>query len=558
MIHRLCAGVNCKSTGSSSNCWLSNGSPYAGKKVSKLDCLLLSKWGSSRKGCLIRYDFLLSGNPGLGCRKCYLVFSNPRRRVHLLPFASSDDSVTTNGSLQTSTGTGLEKMRVKLNRSLEDEEFCEGLVQALYDAARVYELAIKEHKSFSRMSWFSTAWLGVDQNAWVKALSCQAAVYSLLHAASEISSQSDGRDRNVNIFVQRSLLRLSSPLESLIREKLSAKHPEAYEWFWSEQVPAVVTSFVDKLQGDGRFSVATALSGKNVGVSSGSDISLLLLALTCISAIAKLGPSKVSCSQFFSMITEITGSLMDMLVGLIPVSQAYNSIKNIGLHREFLVHFGPRASSCRAKEKWGSEEVVFWVNLAQRQLQQAIDKEKIWSRLTTSESIEVLEKDLAVFGFFIALGRSTRSFLLTNGFETLDDPIEDFIRYLIGGSILYYPQLSSISSYQFYVEVVCEELDWLPFYPGITSVSKQSHMHRNKQEGPPNPDAVPQAFDACSHWIQSFIKYSTWPESPSNVKAAEFLSTGHKKLMECMEELGMISLGKNIDAIVKKDEVSDN
>jgi len=43
--------------------------------------------------------------------------------------------------------------------------------------------------------------------------------------------------------------------------------------------------------------------------------------------------------------------------------------------------------------------------------------------------LQVLEKDLAVFGFFIALGRSTRSFLLTNGFETLDDPMEDFIRY---------------------------------------------------------------------------------------------------------------------------------
>nr|XP_007145334.1 hypothetical protein PHAVU_007G230400g [Phaseolus vulgaris]ESW17328.1 hypothetical protein PHAVU_007G230400g [Phaseolus vulgaris] len=519
-------GSNSSLALSSSNCLLSNGSPFAGKKVSNLHCLLLSKCGSSRKGCLIRYDLLSSSNPGLGCRKCYLVFSKSRRRVHLLPFASSDDGVTFNGSLPASTGTDLEKTRVKLNRSLEDEEFCDGLVQALYDAARVYELAIKEHKSFSRTSWFSTAWLGVDQNAWVKALSCQAAVYSLLHAASEISSQSDGRDRSVNIFVQRSLLRLSSPLESLTREKLSAKHPEAYEWFWSEQVPVVVTSFVDKLEGNGRFTAAIALSGKNVGLSSASDISLLLLALTCIAAIAKLGPSKVSCSQFFSMITEITGSLMHMLVGLIPVSQAYNSIKNIGLHREFLVHLGPRASSCRAKEKWGSEEVVFWVNLAQRQLQQAIDKEKIWSRLTTSESIEVLEKDLAVFGFFIALGRSTRSFLLTNGFETLDDPIEDFIRYLIGGSILYYPQLSSISSYQLYVEVVCEELDWLPFYPGITSLTKQSHMHRNKQEGPPNSDAVPQVFDACSHWIQSFIKYSTWPESPSNVKAAEFLSTG--------------------------------
>ncbi|KAL5124791.1 Mitochondrial proton/calcium exchanger protein [Glycine soja] len=492
---------------SSSNCWLSNGSPYAGRKVSDFHCVLLSKWWSSRKGCLIRHDVLSSSNHGLlGFRKCYSVFSKPRRGLHLLPFASSDDGVTVNGSLQASSGTDLEKMRVKLNRSLEDEEFCDGLVQALYDATRVFELAIKEHKSFSRMSWLSTAWLGVDQNAWVKAL----------------------------------LLRLSAPLESLIREKLSAKHPEAYEWFWSEQVPAAVTSFVNKLEGDGRFTAAIALSGKNMGLSSASDISLLLLALICIAAIAKLGPSRVSCSQFFSMITEITSSLMDMLVGLIPVSQSYNSIKNIGLHREFLVHFGPRAASCRAKEKWGSEEVVFWVNLAQKQLQQAIDKEKIWSRLTTSESIEVLEKDLAVFGFFIALGRSTRSFLLTNGFDTLDDPIEDFIRYLIGGSILYYPQLSSISSYQLYVEVVCEELDWLPFYPGITSVTKQSHMHRSKQEGPPNAEAVRQAFDVCSHWMQSFIKYSTWLESPSNVKAAEFLSTGHKKLMECMEELGMI------------------
>lgn len=43
--------------------------------------------------------------------------------------------------------------------------------------------------------------------------------------------------------------------------------------------------------------------------------------------------------------------------------------------------------------------------------------------------MQVLEKDLAIFGFFIALGRSTRSFLLANGFDTLDDPLEDFIRY---------------------------------------------------------------------------------------------------------------------------------
>jgi hypothetical protein len=41
--------------------------------------------------------------------------------------------------------------------------------------------------------------------------------------------------------------------------------------------------------------------------------------------------------------------------------------------------------------------------------------------------MQVLEKDLAVFGFFIALGRSTRSFLSDHGFDVLDDPIEGFI-----------------------------------------------------------------------------------------------------------------------------------
>lgn len=80
---------------------------------------------------------------------------------------------------------------------------------------------------------------------------------------------------------------------------------------------------------------------------------------------------------------------MDMLVEFVPVRQAYHSIKEIGLRREFLVHFGARAAACRFKNEFGAEEIVFWVNLIQRQLQRAIDRERIWSTLTTSESIEV-------------------------------------------------------------------------------------------------------------------------------------------------------------------------
>lgn len=463
-------------------------------------------------------------------------FRKSRRMRHLFLFASADDGVTVNGSPQARSSTDVEEMRVKFNQSLQGEDYSDGLVQSLHDAARVFELAIKEQSALSRISWFSTAWLGVDKNAWVKALSYQASVYSLMQAASEISSRGDGRDRDINVFVQRSLLRQSASLEVVIRDKLLAKQPEAYEWFWSEQVPAVVTTFVNYFERDPHFTNATAVTEMSLGSGNASDISLLMLALTCIAAITKLGPAKVSCSQFFSMLPDITGRLMDMLVNFVPIRQAYHSTKDIGLRREFLLHFGPRA----AARDGGTEEVVFWVGLVQKQLQQAIDRERIWSRLTTCESIEVLERDLAIFGFFIALGRKTQSFLRANGFDVIDDPMEGFIRYLIGGSVLYYPQLLSISSYQLYVEVVCEELDWLPFYPGNVGTSKQSPGHKSKREGPPNAEAIPQVLDVCSYWMQSFIKYSKWLENPSNVKAARFLSRGHSRLMECTEDMGIL------------------
>ncbi|KAE9463789.1 hypothetical protein C3L33_04294, partial [Rhododendron williamsianum] len=502
---------------------------FSNKKVVYLDCLLFN-WGHSKKRCRIKLSSSVHGNLNLSCR--LLDFRKTRstsyksRGGHFLPFATAEDGVTVNGSPQSSRSRGVDETRAKLDQSLPSNDYSDGLVQLLHDAARVFELAIKEQISLLRISWFSTAWLGVDQNAWVKALSYQASVYALLQAASEISSRGDERDRDINVFVQR-----------------------------------------------------RSGNGSSFGPGNAKDITLIMLALSCIAAITKLGPTKVSCSQFFSMIPDITGRLMDMLVDFIPIRQTYRSVKDIGLHREFLVHFGPRAAACRVGNDGGIEEVLFWVSLVQKQLQRAIDRERIWSRLTTCESIEVssnaflnhvntqlnttfgiililislynclwclmiskvLERDLAIFGFFIALGRSTKSFLSANGFEVVNEPIEGFVRYLIGGSVLYYPQLSSISSYQLYVEVVCEEMEWLPFYPGITSTSKRSHGHKSTYEGPPNAEAIPQLLDVCSYWIQSFIKYSKWLENPSNVKAARFLSKGyiilHNKLMECMEEL---------------------
>ncbi|KAF9621917.1 hypothetical protein IFM89_029137 [Coptis chinensis] len=53
----------------------------------------------------------------------------------------------------------MEGLRAKLNQSLQNEDYSDGLVQSLHDAARVFELAIKEQSSLSKVYWFSTAWL---------------------------------------------------------------------------------------------------------------------------------------------------------------------------------------------------------------------------------------------------------------------------------------------------------------------------------------------------------------------------------------------------------------
>ncbi|WOL02491.1 hypothetical protein Cni_G11210 [Canna indica] len=463
-----------------------------------------------------------------------------RRIAHYIPHASMDDGVVVNGAPQTTSDSEVEEMRIRLDECLEGEDLSSGLVQSIHDAARAIELAIQEQTSSSQSSWFTKAWFGVDKNAWVKRLSYQAAVYSLLQAAIEISSRGDGRDRDVNVSVQRSLLRLCAHLEGAIQDQLSVKHPTTYEWFRSQQNPAVVATFVNLFESDFRFSSATKLHWKGESPDSAiaNDQSLLMLALSCLAAVRKLGPAKISCSQFSSMLPEITGRFMDMLLDFFPIKKAYKSMKDIGLRREFLVHFGPRVAMGEFENDQRAEEMAFWVDLVQKQLQQALDREKIWSRLTTSESIEVLEKDLAIFGFFIALGRSTQSFLSSNGIDMSNAQIESIIRYLIGGGVLYYPQLSSISSYQLYVEVVCEELEWLPFYRN--TISSVTSDNQDKQEGINKNEVICQVLKVCSYWITSFIKYSKWLENPSHRKAARFLSRGHSMLNECTEQLGVL------------------
>ncbi|KAM0852821.1 hypothetical protein ACQ4PT_051489 [Festuca glaucescens] len=468
-------------------------------------------------------------------RRQRIPFQRARRSVHSIPLASRDDGsgVSVNGVPQVDPASQMGEIRLKLDKALQNEDISTGLVQSIHDAARSIELAFLDHTKSLSSSWFPKTWLGVENNAWIKPLSYQAAVGSLLQAVIDVSSRGTGRDGDINVFVQRSLSRLLSSLDGVIQNELAKREPSLYQWYSSNQNPLVVRTFVNIFENDPRFNSATTVccEGKPIDTRE-SDLSLLMLGLFCLAAITKLGSAKVSCQQFFSMVPDIIGRFMDMLLEFVPISKAYTLTKDISLEREFLCNFGPRAAAPKFANDHGLE-ISFWIDLVQKQLLRALDREKIWSRLTTSESIEVLEKDLAIFGFFIALGISTQAYL-SKRLTDSNDSVNGIVRYLIGGSVLYYPQLSSISSFQLYVEVVCEELEWLPFYyEDVPTPIVDTEGREEMLKG----EVISRVLNMCSYWMTSFIKYSSWLENPSNVKAARFLSKGHAMLSDCMIEL---------------------
>eukprot|EP00252_Welwitschia_mirabilis_P004739 TRINITY_DN1502_c0_g1_i2.p1 TRINITY_DN1502_c0_g1~~TRINITY_DN1502_c0_g1_i2.p1 ORF type:complete len:865 (-),score=201.99 TRINITY_DN1502_c0_g1_i2:380-2974(-) len=462
-------------------------------------------------------------------------------------FAASEDGLTVNGASNINSDDELEKMRLKLNQTLEGEDTTNGLVQSLNDAARGFELAF-EKQGLTQGPLFSKAWLGTDKNAWVKTVSYQASVHALLHAIIKVTNK-DAVNQEIDSIALQSVKHLCSPLENSINNELKSKDAVACEWFWSHQHPIAIEHFVSSLEKDCHFTTMSykKLDGESISQDKENALSVFMLLLYAISAVLQLGTGRISCSEFSSALRETCGKVMNTLTEFISIDQVYYLTTEIGLQKEFLVCFGSRAATFRDRKDVA--ESAFWVDLLQQQIHKAINRERIWARLTTYESIEVLERDLSVFGFFVALGRRTQSFLEATASNFVTKHLSSLLSYLVGGCVLFYPQLSSVSTYQLFVEVVCEELEWLPFYPE-DSVGSHDSENKSRQHADSKVKDTLLVIDICSQWVQHFIKYSAWLEKPSNIKAANFLSTCYSKLEECRHSIPAIepAAAKTVEA----------
>ena len=74
-----------------------------------------------------------------------------------------------------------------------------------------------------------------------------------------------------------------------------------------------------------------------------------------------------------------------------------------------------------------------------------------------------------------------------------------------------------------FVQVACEEMKWLPFYPTSASTTSNASQEPGKKASATNVEVINSGLDLCSQWISHFLKYSTWVQQPAGARALSFL-----------------------------------
>ncbi|CBI36098.3 unnamed protein product, partial [Vitis vinifera] len=274
-------------------------------------------------------------------------------------------------------------------------------------------------------------------------------------------------------------------IEQNIESQLKARHPKLVEWFRMVELPRIAGFFIPLLK---KWSMEYA----------GRDYSGYKL--LC-------GSRKIGFWPYF-------------------------------LPLEFLYNFGTKILPSQK-----SEDVEFWIGLAQKKLAKAIRRESVFSGLQTfqdkvSSVIHVQESNcLATLGIFAFLGRKTRLFLLGMGIKDLDEQVKDFLSYLECGSLFIYPKFSSLSVYQLFMEVVADEIGWLDFYAafplGFNQERRRSKQHAIQAE---KEIILHTVFTVCYDVFSGFAHFSSSTQQPLNADLLAFLLRSQSLLTSCLED----------------------
>ncbi|XP_050382337.1 uncharacterized protein LOC126799222 isoform X2 [Argentina anserina] len=393
------------------------------------------------------------------------------------------------------------------------------LVWVLHESARSFSLAIESLELTGSSSGVAMAWSGKDIHAWHRRLSYQVALYALLKTAIEVETLlSSQRHYSDSSPVSDILTGNINLVGEHIERQLNMRHSELVEWFRVVEFPRIAGFFIPLLR---QWSMEYA----------GSGVAGIVVAISCCAAVAKLGPERVNCSLFAFSVKDVMVELMDLSHSLVSVERLHPLAIEAGFELDFLSHFG-RKVLLSSK----GEEVEFWIGLAYGKLSSAFHNE-----CTIPGKQKLLDKvqadTLATLGLFAYLGRKTRLFLSTMGINNTDELLKDFLSYLECGSIFIYPEFSSITVYQHFMEVVTDEIGWLDFYaacpPKTIQERRKTKLHAIQAE---KEIALSAVFTVCYDVYSGFAHFSRATQLSLDKGLLEFLLQSQSLLTVCLED----------------------
>ncbi|XP_022720794.1 uncharacterized protein LOC111278425 [Durio zibethinus] len=236
------------------------------------------------------------------------------------------------------------------------------------------------------------------------------AVYAMLKTAIEVEILLSQERHNNPSPVRKILTQETDLLEEFIESQLKLRHSDLVQWFRVVELPRIAGFFIPLLK---KWSMEYA----------GSGVAGIIMAISCCAAVEKLGSELTSCPLSKMSISDVLVELMNLSHSNVSVDKLHQLATLAGFEIHFLSHFGANFLSSKK-----SDELEFWIGLAQRKLSVAFCKETmIPGKLAFNSKVQA--DRLATLGLFAYLGRKTRLFLSQLRINDLDELLKDFLRY---------------------------------------------------------------------------------------------------------------------------------
>ncbi|KAI4355606.1 hypothetical protein L6164_004363 [Bauhinia variegata] len=455
-----------------------------------------------------------------------LVSLSRSRRCSSLAVSTKDSFACTNKSKEENEAVhdATRSQEMEFNR-------VDHMVWVLHESARSFSQAVESLRLAGSFPQLTMAWLGKDVNEWHRRIAYQVAVYTLLKTSIDVEILLSHERLNEFSPVKETLIPLINPMGELIESQLKMKHPDLVRWFRVSEMPRIAGYFTPLLK---KWSMEYA----------GSGVAGIIVAITCCTAVVKLG----SRSRFFpllvSRLKDVLVKFMDFSLNLASLEKLHQLAIGAGFELDFLSHFGRKILP---SEK--VEDLEFWIGLAHKKILKALQEESIiLNKLNLHYKIQL--DSLATLGLFSYLGRRTRIFLSAMGIKDVDEMVKDFLSYLECGTVFVYPEFASIPVYQLFMEVVSDEISWLDFYGSYVQINRREKRSKNHPRQAEKEIILSVVFTVCYDVFSGFAHFNRSTQQPLDAALLSYLLRSQGLLSMCLQD-HWAAYDKSLEALLE-------